>query len=301
MLVDGLKPRETTPRWCSAPSSGLATPAWSTQSHGSLEQLETAMEQIGKGSQAVVEHLAKLAASQGSHSSLPTRSIRTDSPPALLERYTDYELRRLYSAWRPDRGPREIVRALEPGERAALAVRDATLRAGLAGYHPSERDRVKAQVGAMLGGFRSMRQTDVDVAGALEAAAAVLRAFPLWAITKGCLQIARGETDLDRHWPPNDSEIHDVVARVVQPYRSTLEVIDGLLTATVRPQPLPPPPVITPPNDVRPFGADPSAPLIEPRQNDGQHAARVAAQLAAKRAEREAPPELAALIKAGMA
>src|SRR4051794_36508931 len=89
------------------------------------------------------------------------RLLRTTAQaPEHLDRICDAELPRLFSAWIPDFGPREIVRALTNTERRMVEVRAEALRIGTGGYLDHERDAVTADLAAMLGGFRSMRQQD---------------------------------------------------------------------------------------------------------------------------------------------
>lgn len=212
-----------------------------------------------------------------------------------MDRACDIELPRLLSSWLPDRGAREVRRALTSGERRALQARADALGNGLAGYHPSERKQVEAQIGAMLGGFRSMRQQDADARGAMMAAAAALREFPLWAISKACLMIARNEAGLDRRFAPNDAELSNVVRNIVRGYRKRLATVEVLLAAPVEPSKAAPAAKLTPEQIAtklgRPVGtgskveAMPSA-----SRSDGGHAARVAADLAARRARRQSDP-----------
>jgi hypothetical protein len=96
-----------------------------------------------------------------------------------------------------------------------------------------ERRIVMAQIAAMLGGYRSLRQSGEDAEALVNAAAAVLAPFLFWAIAKGCLKIVRREAGLDPHWPPNDSEIYAIVDGLVRPYRKALASAEALLTAPV--------------------------------------------------------------------
>jgi hypothetical protein len=199
-------------------------------------------------------------------------------------------MRRLFSAVKLDDHPHAIVRELTQAERRALTDRATELRAALWGYVSGERDEVEASIAAMFGGFRSMRQEGDAAEGLVTVTAAVLRDFPAWAIAKGCLKIAQNQAGLDRRWPPNDTEIHDVVAEIVREYRKTLEIVEALLLAPVEDrEPLPAPTIA--PNDVRPTGMEPNAPLVERKPVDGRHAARVAADIAARKASANAPHE----------
>lgn len=201
-------------------------------------------------------------------------------------------MRRLFSAWKPDNGPQAIVRELTRAERSALADRATELQAKLWGYVAGERNEVEASIAAMFGGFRSMRQEGDAAEGLVTVTAGVLRDFPAWAIAKGCLKIAQNQAGLDRRFPPNDTEIHDVVAEIVREYRRTLATIEALLAAPVEVREALPSPTIVP-NDVRPSGIEPNAPLIERKPSDGRHAARVAVDIADRKSR--------SFIKAGMA
>lgn len=191
-------------------------------------------------------------------------------------------MRRLFSPVKIDHRPHAIVRELTPAERTNLTNRATELRAALWGYVPGERDDVEASIAAMFGGFRSMRQEGAAAEGLVAITAAVLRDFPAWAIARGCMKVSRNEAGLDPRWPPNDTEIYGVVAAVVQEYRKTLDIVEGLLAAPVEVRETLSAPTIAP-NDVQPTGAEPNAPLFERHPADGRHAARVAADIAARK------------------
>lgn len=147
----------------------------------------------------------------------------------------------------------------------------------------------------MFGGFRSMRQEGDAAEGIVMVTASVLREFPVWAIEKACIRIARNQAGLDPRYPPHDTQVYMVVAEVVREFRETLKTVEALLFAPVeKPLPLPHPKPRSAEYQPLPVGADPNAPLQMPP--DGKHAARVAAELAERKAR-----SLASLIKAGMA
>jgi hypothetical protein len=229
---------------------------------------------------------AEGAASQGSHSISRTGpQPSTSKPPALVG--PGDELAPLLSPWIPAHGDREIRRALTTDERGLVAVRSAALRAGLTGYAAAEHAAVKAQIAAMLGGFRSMRQQDDDAERLVEVTAGVLREFPLWAITRGCLKIARNRAGLDRRFAPNDAEIFGVVSEEVRSYRRTLVTAEALLIARVE---APPAPKLTREEIEAKLGRPlpvgrVDKPKSQPLPGDGKHAARVAADLASRHAE----------------
>ncbi|MTW19365.1 hypothetical protein GJ689_24545 [Rhodoplanes serenus] len=155
--------------------------------------------------------------------------------PALVDLVTDYELPRLFSAVSITGQPRPLVRALGADERSRLERRAAELRTGLGAFGAGDADAVRAALSAMLTGYRSMRQQGDEAHATVAIMARVLAEFPRWAIQRACLMVARGEAGLDRRWPPNDAEMHAIVARVVEPYRDTLARVAAMLAAPVEP------------------------------------------------------------------
>jgi hypothetical protein len=180
--------------------------------------------------------------------------------------------RRLFAAIVLDGRDREIVRALTEEERGKLTARAAELRAGLTPFSEADTNKVDAAIGAMFSGFRAMRQEGENVEAQVDITRFVLREFPRWAIEEGCLKIAQGKAGLDRRYAPNDTQIHEVIAWIVRPYAEKARVVHALLAAPVerrieRPSPLP---------------AKPPEP-----PGDGNHAARVLADIAARKVGRE--------------
>lgn len=175
-------------------------------------------------------------------------------------------------------------------ERSALEARAAELSAGLRAFEREEREVVRSTLHAMLGGFRSLRESGEDAETAVEILLAVLREFPTWAIEEACMRIAQHKADadppLDPRWAPSDAQIYQIVADLVQPHRQTLQRVQALLSAPVEiPQP-----------QERISRAEIEAKLgreIKERQQfeDGGYAARVAADLAARKAARQAQGE----------
>lgn len=230
----------------------------------------------------------------------PTRSGKvalrtgTGEPPPYFDRYCDIELAKLFTGVIVTGRPREIVRELLPDERTALERRVAELQSALQPYGADERDMVLAEIAAMLSGFRSMRHQGDDVDGIVNASASVLAPFPLWAIAKGCMKIARREAGLNPSFAPNDTEIYGLVDAIVRDYRKTLETIEALLAAPVdQVRALPAPQPCRGEVEARlgrPLQPAPYLPVREggDRAPDGRHAARVAADLADRKARRDA-------------
>lgn len=161
--------------------------------------------------------------------------IAPDTAPAMCDPECDLALpRRVYSAWTPSGGVRELVRALTPAERERLQARADALRLALLPYAAARRAEVEAEIAAMFAGFRSMRQAGAEAFATVEITARVLAHLPAWAIGRACLAIARREAGLPRpQYPPNDNEIVGVVETVMAPYRRALERAQALLAAPV--------------------------------------------------------------------
>lgn len=186
---------------------------------------------------AVAKFVAKLAAGEVSQHT-PSRLPAVQ--PREFNHHTDQQIPEiLWSNWVPAIGKREIKRALTDTERTALVQRKTELAEGLRAYLPSDADNVDADLGALLGGFRSMRHEGIDVEAVLAVLRHVLRDFPLWAISEGCRRIVMNEAGLDPRWPPNDAQIHAVVKAVVRPYQIKLIAVTDLLTARIENQSIP--------------------------------------------------------------
>jgi hypothetical protein len=239
------------------------------------------MEPIGVGALRVVAH-AKEGASQVSrlHAlALPAKK-ESDGLPIRFDRDVDMEIPRRVICWWPNTGPLELRREMRPDERAMVEARSAALELALQPFHFDQITEVEASIGAMFAGFRSMRQQGEAVEDVVAITRAVLREFPLWAITKGCLKIARHEIRGDPRWAPNDAEIVDVVYDLVKPYHEALDGTKKLLAAVVQAETRMP----TRGSVREPHQSSP------PEPSDGKHAARVAAGLAARKASRSVEP-----------
>ena len=177
--------------------------------------------------------------------------------PVSFEKEIDQDLpTRLYGGWIPDFRHRALVRKMTLGEHGAVESRAAALELALEPQgvllleeNDPRRLRLEAAVGAMLGGFRAMRQQGDDVAATVTVTLGVLGPYPAWAIERACMKIARSDAGLDNRYAPNDGQIADIVKEILRPYRSAFEQAAGLLSAPLRDDV---PPV---PNEQRPtFG-----------------------------------------------
>lgn len=204
----------------------------------------------------------------------------TAAKPPLVNKETDFGLpRRLFTAWIPNTGPREIRRAMTTGERSLVEARAAELRAGLSSFLPGEEATVNAHLAGMLGGFRFPVSQ-----GAIHILRGVLREFPLWAIVQACNDVATNQIPMDRDSAPSDRKMHEVVTGIVANYRSTLRVVEALLAAPVE--------ASSPPAYEGPYSGpahDATARKFIPASElgDGKHAERVAADLAARKSRQQ--------------
>lgn len=123
---------------------------------------------------------------------------------------------------------------MTPQETAIVKRRAVSIRDALRPFEREEIAIVNSTLAAMLGGFRSMRQQGEDVEGTVEVLRHVLREFPVWAIADGCMKIAQNKAGLDPTWPPNDSQVYDVVAEVVRYWRARLATAESMLSAAVQ-------------------------------------------------------------------
>jgi hypothetical protein len=204
-----------------------------------------------------------------------------DGAPVKFDRDVDHEFpRRLFSAWKPAAGPRELRRPMRDDELAAVQARAAALEIALEPHDETD-DRqvaaVESAIGGMLGGFRQMRQEGQNMLSTIEVVRGVLRPFPAWAIVRACLRLARRETGLDPRYAPNDAQIADEVRSILKPYREAMVAAQALLDAPVE--------------EARPPRADvprPSAAPALPPPLEGDRAARLKADLEERRARNAA-------------
>lgn len=164
-------------------------------------------------------------------------------PPALVSKFVDYDLPKLYSTWKPSNGPRGLVRALTPSERGAVQERISELAAGLAPYLAEEEDAVIGVLTRLLNGYRTLQRLgDQQAIIMVEGLRDLLSPYPFWAIDMACDKIRRGEAEIDgeklsRKFAPHDTEICEVTKQCLQQYREVLDRSRALLAAPVEQQP----------------------------------------------------------------
>lgn len=176
----------------------------------------------------------------GSSEQLPTTTSGLSSMPAVSNRRTDIDIpRSVWSAWIPSNGaPREIRRPLTVDERVALEQRRDELAPALAPFAKRSVNRLVQEIGAMYGGFPSMRTgSDEAIVGRASSLLDVLVKFPAWAIVKACINIREKgiwrDGAYDRKWPPSDAEIIAAVREEVRLYGDQHRSAVALLAATV--------------------------------------------------------------------
>ncbi len=199
------------------------------------------MPQIGIAARAVS---SSVTVGSPRRSDVPAVRYTAANLPAAFDAVADVEIpRKVWSAWIPRFEARQIIRPLRDDERAALEARKASLAPALAPYAGgADAYRGAAALGAMFDGFRSMRVRGENAMGRLDTAMRVLKYFPAWAVEEACASIQRDGYQVhdrekvartERHWPPSDPEIADVVRLVVKTRDAALASATALLSASV--------------------------------------------------------------------
>ena len=194
------------------------------------------MERLGKPAKRVLAKTVDKAASPASPSQGLVAGARrgSDGLPVLYDSECDTMIpQRVWSTWKEEGKPRELIRDLTTAEYQCLLARAQALGAALEPFPEEQHDEIEKSLAAMFGGFRSMRQTGQAALDTIDITLAVLRNFPAWAITRACLKIARGEVGLDDRYPPNDAQIHAIVEAIVKRYAEARDKITLLMSAPV--------------------------------------------------------------------
>lgn len=212
--------------------------------------------------------------------------IASENLPAVLDRATDIDLPdRVVGFWTgtgDDRGEPELRRELTASERGALERRAGALRNAVAPAPEQSRDALMREISRMLGGFPQMQGHDFKTAQVIAVSYLfTVRSAPHWAIVKACEQIRTGVAGLNPNFCPPEPAFATVVARCTEQYWRMLRGAEAVLRARVM---LPPAAKMTREEIEaklgRPIGVPPEAP---PRAADPSYAARVAADLRARR------------------
>ena len=193
--------------------------------------------------------------------------------------------------WTGSDGVAELRRPLTVDERTKLERRDGELRSALAPWPTSSREVLEAEVSLMLN-FPANRGLDETAAmGFVAQYLQLTRDRPHWAIVKACRMVRLGKAGLPPAYCPTEAEFNLLIDREVAYYERALAKAQKVLDAKVRP-PDPPKPKRRQrlkPSLVRLFGegkAEVKTP-VRSTADDGNHAARVMADIAARKAQRE--------------
>ena len=247
------------------------------------------MEQIGTS-----VSLDCLASSEGGNRTgevmLPTRCERPLVLPVMFDPEIDIRLpRRVQRSWKETGKPRALYRELTPAERDAVLARRNALIDALVPFMPSERADVEGALAAMFASKPAMRDQGEDAVARIAVYCSALRQRPPWAIIRACDQAMREPSA----WAPSAGQVDAAVGVIVEPYRRALEGAETLLTAPVEPvEDSAAPGLLAPPQPRPPSGLlAPIRSREEPWVGDGKHGSRVTAQLAARKAQREAAPD----------
>ena len=204
-------------------------------------------------------------------------------------------LRDLRRGCTDDHGRRLLRRLPNESERALLVRRQHTLEIAAT---PGDAEESAVAVAQMLSGFPSYRSGDGEAEITLTQYAHALREFPIWAIRSACDEISRGKLagdeaiKLNPAFPPSAEQICIVTRREVRAMEHELAEVREVLAGKIedgRPRPTQ---AEIEAKLGRPIGhgRPPSgrlAPIGPPPRGDGGHAARVAADLAARKTSSE--------------
>jgi hypothetical protein len=246
------------------------------------------MKELG---QVVVSLSTRLRSRSEAAEGAPVPITSPDNLPELFVRAVDRDIADRVVAFRLGTNPETeepvLRRELSAPEREALDRRADELRRAVAPAPASSRDTLLGAISGMLGAFPTMQR--FDPATALAIAANYLwtvREEPHWAIARACDQVRANGAGLNPSYCPSEPEFAAVVKRCVEAYRRQLRKTKALLRAKVD---APVPKLTKAELEAklgRSIGERPER--IPKPELDGKHASRVMAELAARRAAREA-------------
>jgi hypothetical protein len=217
-----------------------------------------------------------------------------DKLPALFDREADRSIPDRVLMWTDSKGAAELRRPLTVSERTALERRANDLRSALAPWPMVNRVVLEAEVSLMLN-FPANRGLDETAAMGMVAQYLMLsRDRPHWAIVKVCRMVRLGKAALPAAYCPTEAQFNLLIEREVADYERQLARTQRILDAKVLPADPPKPTLAEIEARLgRPLGEAPAevkAPAsVAP--SDGNHAARVLADIAARKAQRETLPD----------
>jgi hypothetical protein len=232
----------------------------------------------------------------GSPSKRPMAEIvpitQDDKLPALFDSEADRSIPDRVLMWTDSKGAAELRRPLTVSERTALERRANDLRSALAPWPMVNRDVLEAQVSLMLN-FPANRGLDETAAMCMVAQYLMLsRDRPHWAIVKVCRMVRLGKAALPAAYCPTEAQFNLLIEREVADYERQLARTQRILDAKVLPADPPKPTRAEIEAKAWAAPAEVKAPAsVAP--SDGNHAARVLADIAARKAQRETLPKTA--------
>jgi hypothetical protein len=233
----------------------------------------------------------------GSLSKLPTVETvpitREDQLPALVSIETDRTIPDRVLMWTGSDGVAELRRPLQPAERTALQRRAGELRSALAPWPPSSQDELEGEVSLMLNVPANRGLDETAAMGFVAQYLQLTRGRPHWAIVKVCRMVRLGKAGLPPAYCLTEAEFNLLIDREVAYYERALTKAQKVLDAKVQPPDPPKPTRAEMEARLRPPVASASAEITAPAlsADDGNHAARVMADIAARRAQREGLPK----------
>jgi hypothetical protein len=225
---------------------------------------------------------------------------REDQLPALHVVEIDRDLHGVVMCWEGGGGVGSgtpvLRRPFSTSEQSALERRVRELQCAVAPFENKNRDEVLHAINAMLGAFMMMQRYDQPTALGVAAGylwTAQQQKRPTRAIIKTCEMVRFGSAGLNPKYPPNEPEWSILIGQLVEPYISALRRTERLMTSKIA---APLPPKLTREEIEAKLGHPLGTPSSEAKAppvpvGDGKHTQRVFAELAARKARREANPE----------
>jgi len=210
---------------------------------------------------------------------------REDRLPSLFDREADRDI--------PDRvvmgtgsdGELELRRPLTDAERSVLERRANELSSALAPWPTTNRDVLEGEVSLMLNVPANRSLDERAAMGFVAQYLQLTRDKPHWAIVKVCRLVRLGKTGLAPGYCLTEAEFNQLLEREVAAYQQQLIRTRRILNAKALPSPAP---KLTRAEIEAKLGHPLGAPAPpEAKASDGNHVARVVADIAARKALRE--------------
>jgi hypothetical protein len=219
---------------------------------------------------------------------------REDQLPVPFDSEADRSIPDRVLMWTGNDSVAELRRPLTLEERTKLERRDSELRSALAPWPQSSRDVLEAEVSLMLNFPANRGLDEITAMGFVAQYLQLTRDRPHWAIVKVCRMVRLGTAGLLTAYCPTEAQFNLLIEREVADYERQLARTQRILDAKVLPADPPKPTLAEIEARLgRPLGAAPAevkAPAsVAP--SDGNHAARVLADIAARKAQRETLPD----------